>query len=148
LPVSDEKVVAKEKILDTPFPGTGYILVMEDDENVRKCVSNMLHYLGYEVEVVKNGDEAIDLYMKAKEDAHPFSAVIMDLTIKGGKGGKETIKKLTEIDPEVKAIVSSGYFNDPIMANYKQYGFSDVIAKPYEIEILSSILDRIIKKES
>ena len=148
LPVSDEKAVAKEKMVDTHLPGTGYILVMDDDENIRKCVRNMLHYLGYEVEVAKNGDEAIDLYMKAKESAHPFSAVIMDLTIKGGKGGKETIKKLTEIDPEVKAIVSSGYFNDPIMANFKQYGFSDVIAKPYEIEILSSLLDRIIKKES
>jgi PAS domain S-box-containing protein len=148
LPASYEKALAKEKKVVTNLQGIGYILLMDDDENVRKCVRNMLNYLGYEVEVAKNGDEAIDLYMKAKESAHPFSAVIMDLTIKGGKGGKETIKELTEIDPEVKAIVSSGYFNDPIMANFKQYGFCGVIPKPYEIEILSSLLDRIINKKS
>ncbi len=148
LPASSEKALAKDKVADTTLQGSGYILLMDDDENVRKSVRNMLHYLGYEVEVAKNGDEAIDLFIKAKESTHPFSAVIMDLTIKGGKGGEETIKKLTEIDPEVKAIVSSGYFNNPIMANFKQYGFSGVISKPYEIEILSSLLDRIIYKKS
>jgi PAS domain S-box-containing protein len=93
LPASNEKALAKEKMVDTNLQGTGYILLMDDDENVRKCVRNMLNYLGYEVEVAKNGDEAIDLYMKAKESAHPFSAVIMDLTIKGGKGGGRNHKK-------------------------------------------------------
>lgn len=146
LPASDEKTLTKYQVEEKQLTGTGYILFMDDEENVRKSVCRMLKYLGYNVELAKNGDEALDLYKKAKDSGQPFSAVIMDLTIRGGMGGEETIKKLHEIDPEVKAIVSSGYFNDPIMANYKQYGFSSVIPKPYEIETLSAILANMIKK--
>lgn len=147
LPASDERALASEKKTDISLRGSGYILFMDDEEGVRKSVRKMLNYLGYEVEVAKNGEEAIDLYKKAKESERPFDAVIMDLTIRGGMGGKEAVNLLHEIDPEVKAIVSSGYFNDPIMANYRQYGFSSVIPKPYEIEVISSVLDSVIKKE-
>ncbi len=149
LPASDERALVKEKKDVVKIVGTGYILFMDDDENVRNSVQKMLKYIGYDVEVAKNGDEAIDLYSKQMNTDRPFSAVIMDLTIRGGKGGKETIKDLRKKDPEVKAIVSSGYFNDPIMANYESYGFVGVMPKPYEIEALSEILNSIInnKKE-
>jgi two-component system cell cycle sensor histidine kinase/response regulator CckA len=81
------------------------------------------------------------------ESGHPYDAVIIDLTIRGGMGGKEAIKKLIDIDPEIKAIVSSGYFNDPIMADYKAYGFTGVIPKPYEMEDLSELLNAIINEK-
>jgi DNA-binding NarL/FixJ family response regulator len=77
----------------------------------------------------------------------PFDVVIMDLTIPGGMGGKEAIKKLLEIDPKVKAIVSSGYSTDPVMADFRSYGFSGVAVKPYNIEELSEILDKVIKEK-
>lgn len=105
----------------------------------------MLGSLGYNVEFARDGDEATELYKKAIESGEPFDAVIMDLTIAGGMGGKEAIKKLIELDPEVKTIVSSGYSNDPVMSDYKQYGFHGVIAKPYQIEELSDTLSKVIE---
>ncbi len=100
--------------------------------------------LNYEVEVAEGGKEAIHLYKGARKAGKPFDAVIMDLTIPGGMGGKETIKKLFEIDPDVKAIVSSGYANNPIMANYLKYGFKGVLAKPHEIHELDMALQNVI----
>ncbi len=105
----------------------------------------MMEYLGYEVKIVKDGHEAVNLYKKAKESSQPFDTVIMDLTVRNGMGGKETIKNLLEIDPEIKAIVSSGYSNDPIMADFKKYGFTGVITKPFEIKELSEVLHKVIK---
>jgi len=105
----------------------------------------MLKHIGYdEVEFAKDGAEAIKLYKKARKSGNPFDAVIMDLTIPGGLGGKQTIKKLLEIDPEVKAIVSSGYTDDPIMSKFKKYGFSGVVSKPYTIEELGKVLHDLI----
>ncbi|MGA1869387.1 MAG: PAS domain S-box protein [bacterium] len=124
--------------------GKGKILFMEDYENLREIMEEMLNYLGYEVELAEDGAKAIDLYKKAKEANQAFDATILDLTIPGGMGGKEVIKKLREIDPEVKAIVSSGYSHNPVMSNYKHYGFSGVVVKPYEIAELSSVLNRVI----
>ena len=77
----------------------------------------------------------------------PFDAVIMDLTVPGGMGGKETMEKLLEIDPSVTAIVSSGYANDPIMSNYKQYGFSGVVPKPYKIEDVNKVLKDLLHSD-
>jgi DNA-binding NarL/FixJ family response regulator len=83
------------------------------------------------------------LYKQARQDDSPFDVVIMDLTIPGGMGGKEALSKLLEIDPSVKAIVSSGYANDPIMSNFEQYGFAGVVPKPYKIEDLSTVLEKL-----
>ncbi len=124
--------------------GEGKILVMDDEEIVRDIIGQFLLILGYNVEFAENGIEAIDLYRRSLESGERYEAVILDLTVPGGIGGKETIKELLEIDPEVKAIVSSGYSNDPVMANCEQYGFSGVIPKPYEIESLSQILKKVI----
>ena len=103
--------------------------------------------IGYKVEFAREGAEAIEFYQKAKESAEPFDAVILDLTVPGGMGGKEAIQKLLEIDPKVKAIVSSGYSSDPIMSDFKKYGFRGVIAKPYKVRELSEELHRLITEE-
>jgi PAS domain S-box-containing protein len=145
LPAFREKQPKKRRKTDTIHKGEGKILLMEDEVSIQKTVSKVLRQIGYEVDVAKDGSEAIEIYKKSKESYKPFDVVIMDLTIRGGMGGKEAIKKLLEIDPDVKAIVSSGYFNDPIMADYKKYGFSGVISKPYEIGELDSLLRSIIK---
>jgi PAS domain S-box-containing protein len=145
LPASSTVITKKDGKKHTISRGKGKVLLMEDEDAIQKTVAKVLRQIGYEVEITKNGTETIALYQKARESVQPFEVVLMDLTIRGGMGGKETIKKLREIDPEVKAIVSSGYFNDPIMADYKKYGFSGVISKPYEIEELSSILNSIIE---
>jgi PAS domain S-box-containing protein len=120
------------------------VLVMDDEAVIRDVVGEMLTSLGYEVDFAIEGDEAIGMYRKAKESGEPFGAVIMDLTIPGGMGGKEAVKKLLEIDPGVKVIVSSGYYNDPIMANFRNYGFSGVINKPYTITDLGAMLHQVI----
>ena len=121
---------------------------MDDDEKIREILCRMLGRLGYEADSASDGSQAIEKFVKAKESGRPFDAVILDLTVPGGMGGKETIEKLLRIDPQVKAIVSSGYSDDPIMANFKKYGFSEVIAKPYKVVELSKILQRVITKRA
>ena len=116
---------------------------MDDEEAVRQVAGLMLSSIGYEVEFARDGVEAIEFYKKAMESGKPFDVAIIDLTVPGGMGGKEAVKKLLEIDPNIKTIVSSGYSNDPIMSEFKQYGFKGVIAKPYLIEELSEIVSRV-----
>ena len=122
----------------------GKILLMDDEEAIRKSVSRMLTRIGYEVELAEEGVEAIQLYKKAQESGAPFNAVLMDLTIPGGMGGKEAIQKLMEIDSNIKAIVSSGYSNDPVMAEYSKYGFTGMVAKPYQLEQLYQVLQNVV----
>lgn len=124
----------------------GKILIMDDDDNLRNSLSKSLEQLGYETELAREGAEAIAIYKEALRSENPFDAVIMDLTISEGMGGKEAIRVLLEIDPDVKAIVSSGYSDDSIMANYKNCGFSGIMTKPYEIEALSALLNSVINE--
>ncbi|UNC93031.1 hybrid sensor histidine kinase/response regulator [Candidatus Contubernalis alkaliaceticus] len=129
--------------------GSGHILIMDDDELVLKTCGEMLKSLGYQVSWAYHGEEAISLYKKSAQegDIFDFDAVIMDLTIPGGMGGKEAIKQLRKLNPAVKAIVSSGYSDDPVMANYKEYGFSACLRKPYQIKELSRTLVKIMNNE-
>ena len=122
------------------FKGKGRVLVMDDEKLIRDIVVQFLKVMGFETAKAEDGREAMELYREAKESGHAFDVVIMDLTIPGGMGGKETIKKLLAYDPAAAAIVSSGYSNDPIMSNYEAYGFKGVIKKPYRIEDLSDAL--------
>ncbi len=124
--------------------GEGRVLVMDDEEMIREVAGAMLSELGYQVDFAVDGAEAIERYITARESGQPFDAVVMDLTIPGATGGKEAVKKLVEIDPEVKAIVCSGYSNDPIMANFSDHGFCACIAKPYRIEELGEALHSVI----
>jgi two-component system cell cycle sensor histidine kinase/response regulator CckA len=121
------------------------ILVMDDEEMLRTLSRQMLKRLGYAAKIVKNGVEAIEAYKKQKAAGEPFDMVILDLTIKGGMGGEQTIRELLKIDPHVKAIVSSGYFNDPVITDFSAYGFRGTITKPYQEEDLKETLERILK---
>lgn len=124
--------------------GRGKILVMDDEAIVRDLLQKTLSRLGYQAILARDGEEAIDLFIKAKESGEKIDALILDLTVPGGMGGKATIEKLLEIDPQVKALVSSGYSEDPIMAEYRKYGFSGVIAKPYRVAELSKVLVKLL----
>jgi signal transduction histidine kinase/CheY-like chemotaxis protein len=144
LPASEKQPEEKETVEDTFTTGEGKILIMDDEEIIRESVEQLLTLKGYEVECAKDGDEAIELYKKAMKASKPFNAVILDLTIRGGMGGKEAVKKLREIAPDVKAIVASGYSNDPVLANYREYGFCGVFAKHDKTEELGKTLHQVI----
>jgi PAS domain S-box-containing protein len=118
----------------------GSILVMDDEEMIRDIASLMLTHLGYEVTTCEGGEEAVELYKNSIESGTPFLAVIMDLTIPGGIGGKEAAKQILSAFPDACLIVSSGYSNDPIMSSYREYGFSGTIAKPYNIHEVQQVL--------
>ena len=116
------------------------ILVMDDEESLRTLALKMLERLGYEVVTVKDGVEAIKTYQKHMDSGEPFDAVVLDLTIKGGMGGDQAIKELIKIAPDVKAVVCSGYFNDPVLAHYAEHGFCGAMAKPYQMKDLECVL--------
>jgi len=120
---------------------------MDDEEIIRDLVPKMLEHLNYDVELTRDGAEAIESYRKAMDSGEPFDAVILDLTVPDGMGGKEAIKKLLEIDPGVKGIVTSGDSEDPIIIDFKEYGFSGAIAKPFGIERLGKNLCGITNGE-
>jgi CheY-like chemotaxis protein len=125
--------------------GTGRILVMDDDSDLRDVYARLLAHLGYAPTVVATGEEALSRYTQAKQSGTPYAAVIMDLTIPGAMGGKEAVQRLLEIDPKAVAIISSGYSNDPVIANYMDYGFKDVMGKPFTVETLSAVLWKALK---
>jgi len=145
LPASEKAVPEKEEA--RRMKGRGRILVMDDEAPLRKIFWRMLKNLGYESEFAKDGAEAIRMVKEAKEAEKPYDAVILDLTIPGGMGGKEAIKKLLEVDPEVKAIVSSGYSDDPVLSNFQKYGFKGMMPKPFTSQSLSKVLHEVLKGE-
>jgi len=124
--------------------GKGRILVMDDEEAVRDVARGMLETLGYSVALAKDGTEAIDSYKAAMASGAPFDSVLMDLTIPGGMGGMEAVKRILEIDSKAKAIVCSGYSNDTIMANYNSFGFRAVVPKPYSLKQLGGTLSAVL----
>jgi PAS domain S-box-containing protein len=145
LPVSAKKNGKPTEQEAKMITGAGKVLIMDDEEMVREITMLMLSQLGYETVPAKDGREAIGLYRQEMAGGRPFDAVIMDLTIPGGMGGRETIRKLLEIDPGARAIVSSGYANDQILSDFQQYGFQDVIPKPYKIQDLSRVLHNVLR---
>ncbi len=144
LPASMKPKTAETDTKEKPLVGKGRILVMDDEEIVRDVAGQMLTLLGYEVSFATNGHEMLNVYREALEAGRPFAAVIMDLTIPGGMGGKEAIKELLRICPEAKAVVSSGYSNDPIISEYRKYGFRGVVAKPYKLQQLNQVLYQLL----
>ncbi|HIJ77879.1 MAG: ATP-binding protein [Desulfobulbaceae bacterium] len=147
LAASGEKIKAAPLVVNLPqSKGQEKILVMDDEAIVRDVAHDILDFLGYQVEFANDGQEALELYRGSLEKGTPFDIVIMDLTIPGGMGGKETMEKLLKIDPQVKAIVTSGYSNDPIMANYKDYGFKGVLNKPFQVKDLGDEIHQILNR--
>jgi PAS domain S-box-containing protein len=144
LPASLEKDLKKAPEAPQIVKGSGKILVMDDEEMIRDFAKEMLENLGYDVVLAKEGEEAVTLFQAAKNNGTPFAAVFMDITVPGGMGGKEAIKEMLAIDPNVKGIVSSGYAKDPIMSYYKKYGFAGVVPKPYNLEEMSRELHRVL----
>ena len=144
LPASSEPVLPLPQPDTEPLPGSGRILVMDDDRMLCVAIEMMLESLGYEAEFAADGQEAIDLYVAAMSSGRPFDAVLMDLTVNGGMGGHEAGREIAKVDSQARLIISSGYSDDPIMANYRDYGFSAVIPKPFEITGLSRVLHQVI----
>jgi len=148
LPAVKGAIPFPEEVTLEPIPGQGRILIMDDEDIVLDVLRKILISIGYQVVSARDGDEALGKYQRAKSNGHPFVAVILDLTVPGGLGGKETLDQLKRIDPQVKAIVSSGYSDNPIMADYEKYGFYGVISKPYRIPELSKVIHEVITKKS
>jgi signal transduction histidine kinase/ActR/RegA family two-component response regulator len=124
---------------------TDRILMMEDDKTLHDVVGSMLDIFGYEVVFTQEGHETLSTYQQARETGAPFAAVILDLTIPGGMGGRRTVAELLAIDPQVKAIIASGYATDPILVHFEHYGFCGGIAKPYGAEQLHQVLRDVIE---
>jgi CheY-like chemotaxis protein len=140
LPASQKTSVSEGPTKLELARGKGRVLLIDDDEFVRRSAQEILKRLGCEVESAGDGEEGIRLYERARESGRAFCAVIMDLTIHGGMGGKGAAQKLLELDPQARVIVSSGYSNDPVMSQFREYGFSGVLAKPYRIEELAEAI--------
>jgi PAS domain S-box-containing protein len=145
LPASPEQgVPVTQPSQNVLIRGKGNILVMDDEESLRNVLEDTLCYLGYSPVFAVDGREALEIYRESLENGKSIDAVIMDLTIPGGMGGKETIRELLLLDPQARAIVSSGYSNDPVMANFRRFGFKDVLLKPYTMEEISTKLQTLL----
>ncbi len=125
--------------------GTGRILMMDDELPILEFMTKLVSKLGYEPVTTENGEQAIARYKAAMDIGNPFNLVIMDLTIPGGMGGRETIKELLRIDPDVRAIVASGYSNDPILSDPVTYGFKGAITKPFRIKEMSALIAKVLQ---
>lgn len=144
LPSIPGKSICSQNIKTYIEKGTGRVLILDDEKMIREVAGEMLEKIGYDVEVSDNSAQAIELYSQSMKDNNKFDVVILDLTLPGDIGGEEVIKELIKIDPEIKAIVSSGYSNDPVMSNFKEYGFKAVVPKPYRINDLSAALKQLL----
>ena len=144
LPVSSVQI-EKEVQEDILILGEGNVLLMDDEESVLQTAKEMLTFLGYNVELARDGDEAVRLYKMAFISDRPFDVVITDLTVRGGMGGKMAMSELIKVDPDVKAIVSSGYSSDAL-SDYRNYGFHDVIPKPYRLQELGKVLSNVLQR--
>ena len=143
LPATDGAVaqqVRPEKLIT----GSGRVLIMDDETDMRTTTGAMLERIGYTVAYAGDGAEAVEKCRAALDAGAPFDAVIMDLSIPGGMGGREAVRRLIEIDPNAKVIVSSGYSQDPVIAEFRTHGFSERIVKPYRIRDLSEVMARVI----
>ena len=140
----DETHTAQIRREKPVYGGSCKVLYMDDENALREVAGEMLGHIGYNVEFARDGAEAIKMYSDAVTTEKPFDIVIMDLTIPDGMGGAEAAQKLYEIDPRVKAIVSSGYTNDPIIKDFKKYKFSGVITKPFDVDELVRVIESVL----
>jgi len=127
--------------------GKGKVLFMDDEQIILDMTRDVLKFLDYDVMFARDGLAAIDLYKKEKAAGVPFDVVILDLSVPSGLGGKETIEQLRKLDPDVKAVVSSGYTDDPAVLDFSDHGFDEKLTKPYKIHDLKNILEQLMRKQ-
>lgn len=150
LPATEKPVAPPEPMSAPPLPvasGQPRVLIMDDEEPIRTISAAVLRRIGVDVTVTTDGDHALREFSAARAEGRPFSLVILDLTIPGGKGGRQTIEAIRKMDPKIPAIVSSGYSNDPVMANYRDYGFQAVVAKPFDVTTLLQVVRRFVPEK-
>ncbi len=150
LPSTTKKIKKKEKLKEVKrkniiFKKKRRALILDDEESIRELLKEMLENLNFKVDFTKTGEEAIKKFKENHKKQKKYDILIFDLTIPGAMGGKEAIEEIIKIDPKAKVIVSSGYSNDPVMSNYKEYGFVEVLPKPYKFDELKEILKRVLK---
>jgi len=143
--LSPEKISPLPSKKEIKF-GHGSILIMDDEEQIRTVLGEMVQTCGYSFKTVPDGEQALSVFRQAQDSGEPFSAVILDLTIPGGLGGKEVVKEMLLLDPHLPAIVVSGYSNDPVLANYEDYGFKGRVAKPFNLVDLSLVLNSVLEE--
>ena len=148
LPASSKQVKKSKPVKSESIAYRGKILLMDDEPKIRTVVAKMLTTLGNKVTVASDGAEAIELYKKAFNSNKPYDMIILDLTVPGGVGGKKAINKILKIDPDAKAIVSSGYSNDHVVSNFQEYGFKGNICKPFKLESLKNTINTIMRAEN
>jgi signal transduction histidine kinase/CheY-like chemotaxis protein len=149
LPATDNPLTAATKPdlnLDNPFvqKKAARVLLMDDDESIRQIGAMLLRNMGLEATLASEGAEAVHKFGEARDSGRPFDLLILDLTIPGGKGGRETIELIRKMDPAVPAIVSSGYSNDPVMADFKNFGFQAMVSKPYEVKHMTRTIRELL----
>ena len=125
----------------------GRVLVLDDDPPVLEILGDVLTYLDYEPVLTGKGEDTVDAFRMQSLTGKPFDLVILDLTVKGGLGGRDVIGLLMIIDPDVRALISTGMMNDPIVENYRAYGFCGLVPKPFTVEELSESLEKAMKRE-
>ncbi len=145
LPTTGQTPPEEKRAPPVPVAFRGRLLVMDDEDAVREVATEMLGALGCEVECAANGARAVELYRRAREGGRPFDAVLMDLTVPGGMGGREAARELLALDPEAKIVASSGYSTDPVMADPLRHGFRTTIAKPYTVKELARVLTSVLE---
>lgn len=144
LPASKDRAASEPSADDSVHRGAGRLLVMDDEEPLRTLLEHLLTALGYEVECASEGVETIKLYNDARRSGRGFDAVLLDLTVAGGMGGMETAARLKQIDPAAKLIVSSGYSDSPVMSGFREYGFVEVIPKPWSTAQISEVFQKVL----
>jgi len=147
LVAANQACVAEPPIEAQVISGSGLILVLDDEEMVREVAREMLEHLGYEVLLAGDGREAIELHHHCCQKGRPIDLYLVDLTIPGGMGGREAVEELLALDPQVRAVVTTGYSNDPVVANFRDYGFVEMVGKPFRVEELSGVIAKVMKAE-
>ena len=145
LPAVPDASIAQAAPQPATRPGKGRILVMDDEAPIRTLLLEALGEAGYQVTVVETGEDAEAEWLEARAASRPYDLAIMDLTIPGGMGGRECVQRLRAVEPDLKAIVSSGYSTDPVMARYREEGFDGVCAKPYHLSELLGEIERVLR---
>lgn len=146
LPVTDKQFNRREPEMVKVHEGSGKILIMDDEEMVSSVLEAFLKRMGYRTAVAENGEKALELYKEAFEAGEKFDAVFLDLTVPGGMGGQECMQELKKMDPEACGIVISGYSTDAVMSEYRNYGFSGMVSKPFTMDQLSQALETVLKR--